>query len=144
MLSTSPVEPLTHWYQVRALASSGFCARPGVIRVNISALAQVRCLLRAPLAVGAGHVLSGTMLFEANEARGYNVRMTVVNVNTGVQHTNTVVTQCALHHFQYTTQSAQPAQACLYSQGTTLPPAATGVEAGGASLSPSQHAQQLG
>ena len=25
--------------------------------------------------------------------------------NTGVQATNTVVTQCALHHFQYTTQS---------------------------------------
>ena len=80
----SPVEPLTHWY-------------------------QVRCLLRSPLAVGAGHTLSGNLRFEANEARGYNVHMTLTNNNTGVSQSSTVVTQCALHHFQYTTQSSAPA-----------------------------------
>ena len=69
---------------------------------------QVRCLLRSPLALGVGHVLTGSLLFEANESRGYNIHMTLVNANTGVQHTNTVVTQCALHHFQYTTQQSVP------------------------------------
>jgi len=44
-LSTAPQDPLTHWY-------------------------QVRCMLKAPLAVGAGHVLSGELRFEANESRG--------------------------------------------------------------------------
>ena len=83
-LSTGPLDPLTHWY-------------------------QVRCMLRAPLAVGPGHALTGTMLFEANESRGFNVHMRVRNANTGVEHTNTVVTQCALHHFQYTTQQSAAA-----------------------------------
>jgi histone-arginine methyltransferase CARM1 len=86
VLDTSPLEPLTHWY-------------------------QVRCLLRAPLAAGVGHILGGKALFEANEARGYNVHVTLTNTNTGVTHENTVVTQCALHHFQYTTQSSQTAYA---------------------------------
>ena len=81
VLSTSPLEPLTHWY-------------------------QVRCMLRSPLAVGVGHTLSGTMRFEANESRGYNVHMTITNDNTQVTVSNTVITQCALHHFQYTTQQS--------------------------------------
>jgi SAM-dependent methyltransferase len=57
VLSTSPVEPLTHWY-------------------------QVRCLLQSPLAVGVGHSLSGNLRFEANESRGYNVHMTLVSAGT--------------------------------------------------------------
>ena len=97
VLSTSPVEPLTHWY-------------------------QVRCLLKAPLAVGAGHVLTGVMRFEANESRGYNVHLTLTNANTGVEHSNTVVTQCALHHFQYTTQ--QSGAAGGYYGGGAAPQAA--------------------
>jgi len=79
VLGTSPSEPLTHWY-------------------------QVRCMLRSPLALGVGHTLKGTLLFEANESRGYNIHMTLINANTGVKLANTVVSQCALHHFQYTTQ----------------------------------------
>lgn len=84
VLSTSPVDPLTHWY-------------------------QVRCMLRAPLAVGPGHTLSGMLRFEANESRGFNIHMRVCNASTGVEHVNTVVTQCALHHFQFTTQQNAPA-----------------------------------
>lgn len=83
VLATAPTDPLTHWY-------------------------QVRCMLPSPLAVGVGHTLTGSLLFEANESRGYNISMTLVNSNTGVRHTNTVVTQCALHHFQYTTQQSMP------------------------------------
>ena len=63
-------------------------------------------MLRSPLAVGVGHTLTGSMRCEANECRGYNIHMTLTNANTGVTHTNTVVTQCALHHFQYTTQQS--------------------------------------
>ena len=44
-LSTAPHEPLTHWY-------------------------QVRCMLRAPLALGTNHRLTGSLRFEANESRG--------------------------------------------------------------------------
>ena len=78
VLSTAPSEPLTHWY-------------------------QVRCMLRGPMPVGPGHTLTGSLRFEANESRGYNVHMTVTNASTGASQTNVVVTQCALHHFQYTT-----------------------------------------
>jgi len=98
LLSTSPTDPLTHWY-------------------------QVRCMLRAPLAVGSAHALTGSLRFEANESRGYNVHMTVTNANTGVSQTNVVVTQCALHHFQYATP-AQPAANWNWS-----PPAAAGLGA---------------
>ena len=70
--------------------------------------AQVRCLLRSPLALGAGHRLTGSLLFEANESRGYNVHMTLTNANTRVSLSNVVVTQCALHHFQYTSQTSTP------------------------------------
>ena len=50
LLSTSPSEPLTHWY-------------------------QVRFMLRSPIACGAGHTLNGHLSFEANDARGYNVKV---------------------------------------------------------------------
>ena len=81
MLSTSPHDPLTHWY-------------------------QVRIMLRAPIAVGAGHQIVGTCKFEANEARGYNIKLSLTNANTGMSCDNTVVSQCALHHFQYTSQQS--------------------------------------
>ena len=55
VLGTAPTDPLTHWY-------------------------QVRCMLRAPLALGTGHTLTGNLVFEANESRGYNIHMTLVNV----------------------------------------------------------------
>ena len=69
---------------------------------------QVRCLLRAPLPVGPGHTVSGTLRFEANESRGYNLHIELTNESTGVSSSNTVVTQCALHHFQYTSQQSVP------------------------------------
>ena len=37
---------------------------------------------------------------------GYNLHVELTNVNTGVTAQNTVVTQCALHHFQYTSQQS--------------------------------------
>jgi len=80
-LSTAPHAPLTHWY-------------------------QVRCLLRSPIPCGPGHVVKGTLRFEANESRGYNLYLSLTNANTGVSAENTVVTQCALHHFQYTSQQS--------------------------------------
>ena len=87
-LSTAPHEPLTHWY-------------------------QVRCMLRAPLPVGPGHRVQGQLKFEANESRGYNIHVELTNGATGVKATNTIVSQCALHHFQYTSQQtyAYPAYA---------------------------------
>jgi histone-arginine methyltransferase CARM1 len=84
VLSTSPCEPLTHWY-------------------------QVRCMLKAPLAVGPGHKVTGSLRFEANESRGYNIHMSLTNVNSEVTSTNVIVTQCALHHFQYSTQASAQA-----------------------------------
>ena len=77
-------------------------------------------MLQVPLAVGVGHVLKGTMLFEANESRGYNVHMTLINANTAVQQSNVIVTQCALHHFQYTTQ-----QASSYGYGASAMPSSS-------------------
>ena len=66
------------------------------------------------------HVLTGNLRFEANESRGYNVHVTLTNANTGVTHTNTVVTQCALHHFQYTT--SQQAAASYFPQAANATP----------------------
>ena len=68
VLDTSPNAPLTHWQ-------------------------QVRCLLQHPLVLGQGHVLSGKLVFETNEARGYTIHMTLVNDNTRAEATSTVVTQ---------------------------------------------------
>ena len=90
---------------------------------------QVRCLLRAPLPVGPGHTVSGTLRFEANESRGYNIHMTLLNANTGVRAKNVIVTQCALHHFQYTTQQSAPA---AYYPAAAAQPAATAYAANGA------------
>ena len=137
-LSTAPHAPLTHWYQVRAATRTGtrwcgvcvyvewhVCMRaPPTRQVHAQCLHdmhmrrpahrppptahQVRCLLRAPLPVGPGHTVSGTLRFEANESRGYNLHLELTNDNTGVTSKNTVVTQCALHHFQYTSQQSVP------------------------------------
>ena len=96
--------------------------------VNLALSCHPRCRLcrRAPLAVGPGHHVTGNLRFEANESRGYNVHMTVVNSNTGVTHTNTVVTQCALHHFQFTTAQQQQPQPVYYQQpAAAVPSAAT-------------------
>lgn len=95
VLSTSPSEPLTHWY-------------------------QVRMMLRAPIAVGAGHAIVGKLRFVANEARGYNVTIAATNANTRVTAENTIVTQCALHHFQYTSQQSAP----YFTMPQTSPPQA--------------------
>ncbi|KAL1503590.1 hypothetical protein AB1Y20_012068 [Prymnesium parvum] len=110
MIDTSPFAPLTHWYQVRGM-------------------------LKSPLAAGQGHRFTGELRFEANESRGYNVHISLTNTNTGVSAANTVVTQCALHHFQYSSQqstyyaptqtpeaqqpayAAQPEQGAPYSVG---------------------------
>ena len=52
--------------------------------------------------------------------------MTLVNDNTGITLTNTVVTQCALHHFQYTTQQSTGAYyGQAVEQPQTLPQSST-------------------
>ena len=81
---------------------------------------QVRCLLRAPLPVGPGHTVSGTLRFEANESRGYNLHVELTNESTGVSASNTVVTQCALHHFQYSSQTSQSSPP-LFGAAATAP-----------------------
>tara|TARA_B100000524_G_scaffold67851_1_gene31276 strand:- start:2004 stop:2168 length:165 start_codon:yes stop_codon:yes gene_type:complete len=43
------------------------------------------------------------------------------NANTGMGAENTVVTQCALHHFQYTSQTTQPYFAPQGQAPSTLP-----------------------
>jgi len=82
---------------------------------------QVRALLKAPIAVGAGHTLEGKLRFEANDARGYNVHIEVRNANTGVTAANVCVTQCALHHFQYASQTSQSSPG-YYSPGVSALP----------------------
>ena len=86
-------------------------------------------MLSAPLAMGVHHTLTGSLLFEANESRGYNIHMTLLNANTGVRAKNVIVTQCALHHFQYTTQQSAPA---AYYPAAAAQPAATAYAANGA------------
>jgi len=80
----------------------------------------VRALLKSPIAVGGGHTVTGTMVWEANDARGYNVHITARNANTGVDASNVLVTQCALHHFQYSSQTSQSSPP-LFGAAATAP-----------------------
>ena len=66
-LSTSPNDPPTHWK-------------------------QVRLLLKAPIAVRPGDVITGCCSFAANESRHYDIRITVSNTNTFVAAENIVTT----------------------------------------------------
>ena len=62
-LSTSPQEPLTHWY-------------------------QVRCLLPNPVFARAGQKVGGHVTLNANNRQSYDVQITVTVDGTGVRSSN--------------------------------------------------------
>ncbi|KAJ8339067.1 hypothetical protein SKAU_G00358530 [Synaphobranchus kaupii] len=64
-LSTSPSEPLTHWY-------------------------QVRCLLQTPLFAKVGQTLSGTVLLIANRRQSYDIHITAVVDQSGFKSGNSL------------------------------------------------------
>nr|XP_040226492.2 histone-arginine methyltransferase CARMER [Anopheles coluzzii]XP_040226493.2 histone-arginine methyltransferase CARMER [Anopheles coluzzii] len=64
-LSTSPTEPLTHWY-------------------------QVRCLLQTPIFVKQGQVLSGKVVLAANQRQSYDVEIDLKLEGTMISSSNTL------------------------------------------------------
>ncbi|XP_030625760.1 histone-arginine methyltransferase CARM1 [Chanos chanos] len=64
-LSTSPNEPLTHWY-------------------------QVRCLLQTPLFAKMGQTLSGQVQLIANKRQSYDIHITAVIDQSGFKSGNTL------------------------------------------------------
>eukprot|EP00062_Callorhinchus_milii_P008168 gi/632950579/ref/XP_007890799.1/ PREDICTED: histone-arginine methyltransferase CARM1-like isoform X2 [Callorhinchus milii] len=62
-LSTSPTEPLTHWY-------------------------QVRCLLQTPLFAKAGETFSGRVLLVANKRQSYDIHIMAIVDQTGFKSGN--------------------------------------------------------
>ncbi|XP_067886314.1 histone-arginine methyltransferase CARM1-like [Heterodontus francisci] len=62
-LSTSPAEPLTHWY-------------------------QVRCLLQTPLFAKEGETFSGKVLLVANKRQSYDIHIMAMVDQTGIKSGN--------------------------------------------------------
>jgi histone-arginine methyltransferase CARM1 len=80
-LSTSPTQPLTHWY-------------------------QVRCLLPTPIFVRAGQTLEGTVHLRSNVRQSYDVDIELYKPGSGVMHTNSLDLKNPC--FRYTGQPIQP------------------------------------
>lgn len=73
-LSTSPTEPLTHWY-------------------------QVRCLLGTPLFVQEGQTLNGRLTMRANSRQSYDVQIELIVPGSQTRITNTL--DLKNPHFRY-------------------------------------------
>ncbi|XP_064476351.1 histone-arginine methyltransferase CARMER-like isoform X3 [Ornithodoros turicata] len=83
-LSTSPTQPLTHWY-------------------------QVRCLLETPLFVQKGQLLNGKVMLISNRRQSYDVELEL-QVEGGARATNTLDLKNPF--FRYTGQPPQPPPGC--------------------------------
>eukprot|EP00903_Cladosiphon_okamuranus_P006197 g6094.t1 len=80
-LSTAPEAPQTHWY-------------------------QCRLMLETPLAVNATQVVTGELLFEANEKHSYFITMTLRLEGTEISSRQRINLQDQMYHYLTSPQSA--------------------------------------
>jgi len=73
-LSTAPTEALTHWY-------------------------QVRCLLRSPLFVKTGEVMTGKVILRSNKRQSYDVDIELMVETTGCKSENTLDLKNPFFHY---------------------------------------------